>query len=415
VTHNAIHAAELCLAQGRPERAVSLVAPLLASSSEHAPAWLVMARAKLALGDGEQALHAAGMALSLRPDWPAALVVLSDVLERLGKVSEAIDAARQAVALDPYNPYWHNALAGLLLHTTGWPELAEHHARMALSLNPECAAFHVTYGAVLMGMRRRRRARQAMLTALRLEPDNATAHHNLAILDSRGDHPLAVSAPVRAAEGFASALRADPREKLSRIGLDAALRSGYLRTFGIAALLSLLAVRLNYTGEPAAARAVAAAGVLASAGYGTWFVWRLNPALRARLRGMLTAGRQRWFLGVAGVTVPVLVAAVVGPTAWLQALLWTAVATAAIGVLGAIATMPSETQLAEAHGRPAERLAPLRIIGAVCLIGGLVGLAPGLVRGGFWLVGSVICFAIGVVAIVIVRRAEAAADSGSLD
>ncbi len=133
---------------GRPEEALQAAAAASAAAPERPDTHRQRALALSTLGRHEPACEASEVAVSLDSHGPSTLVVHAAVLQAAGALHAASEAARWAVAVAPGEPAGHLLVADI------------HHA----------------LGDI-------RTARAAYTEVLRLEPDNAVARHDLAVLD----------------------------------------------------------------------------------------------------------------------------------------------------------------------------------------------------------------------------------------
>jgi len=166
-----------------PAEAVRALEPVLAADPSSAEAWLLMARLRLALDENQAALEAANKAIALAPDNARALATASRALSLLGRHDDAVTMAYRAVVVEPKNPLWHDRVAWALLTADRQFADAEQAARTAIGLDPDEAHYYFTHGLALDALGHTDQARQALLTSLRMEPDNATAQHRLAVLN----------------------------------------------------------------------------------------------------------------------------------------------------------------------------------------------------------------------------------------
>jgi hypothetical protein len=252
---------------------------------------------------------------------------------------------------------------------------------VAVALAPDCADHHVTLGVALAARGRRGEAREALLTALRLDPQDSDARRQLAVLDVEGRNPLAAGRLADAATGFADALRTDPREQASRLGLDLTLRTFLIRTAWLLLLLCVFAARLASNGEPGWARVLAVLGVALPVAYAWRFVDGLDRGLRQYLVSLLTTGRRRPAAIGAGVSTVLMVSAVAAPTSWVSGLL---VSAAVAALLVRILTTAETNDHARAAGVPVPYVlgtVSLSLIGGLTGLVGLFILAVGLSEG----------------------------------
>jgi Flp pilus assembly protein TadD len=142
-----------------------------------------MARLRLALDENQAALEAANKAIALAPDSAGALATASRALSLLGRHDDAVTMAYRAVIVEPKNPLWHDRVAWALLAAERQFADAEQAARTAIGLDPEEPHYYFTHGAALEALGHTDQARQALLTSLRMEPENPMAQHRLAVLN----------------------------------------------------------------------------------------------------------------------------------------------------------------------------------------------------------------------------------------
>jgi Flp pilus assembly protein TadD len=175
-----------------PAKAAALLETVLAADPESAAGWILMARIRLVLDQVEAALEAAGRAIPLAPEDARPLATASRALTLLGRHDEAVTMAYRAVIVEPKNPLWQDRVAWALLAADRQIADAEQAARTAISLDPGEAHYYFTHGVVLDALGHTDQARQALLTSLRLEPENPVAQHRLAVLNGearRADEP----------------------------------------------------------------------------------------------------------------------------------------------------------------------------------------------------------------------------------
>jgi tetratricopeptide (TPR) repeat protein len=118
--------------------------------------------------------------IALQPGLPEAHLNLGELHTQRGQSDLALDSYRQALA---HRPDWPDALCGLAetLRRIDIVE-AESACRRAIALDPHRSASFVTLGQVLRERGRPLDAEEAYRTALRMNPANAAASYNLAIL-----------------------------------------------------------------------------------------------------------------------------------------------------------------------------------------------------------------------------------------
>ncbi|MFC7274204.1 tetratricopeptide repeat protein [Paractinoplanes rhizophilus] len=166
-----------------PAEAARTLEPVLAADPASVDGWNLMARLRLALDDNQGALEAANKAIALAPDDSRALATASRALTLLGKHEDAVTMAYRAVIAEPGNPLWHDRVAWALLAADRQFADAEQAARTAIGLDPNEPHYYFTHGVALEALGHVDQARQAMLTSLRMEPENPVAQHRLAVLN----------------------------------------------------------------------------------------------------------------------------------------------------------------------------------------------------------------------------------------
>lgn len=185
---------------------MTLLAPVVGEEPGNVDAWLLLARARLALGRPDQALDAARAALCLEPRGVAALYWVSAAYTALGRHDLALAASAAGCAEEP-----------------GHPRLAERHGRALLAAGraadaEQCLAaaaevahydadLQVAHGVALFAAGRPLSARQAYGRALRLEPGHPRALIELRRLTAAERGIVDAGSLLRVADGFAESLR----------------------------------------------------------------------------------------------------------------------------------------------------------------------------------------------------------------
>jgi Flp pilus assembly protein TadD len=163
--------------------AIAVLEPVLAADPSSVAGWNLMARLRLAADQAPAAFDAANRAIALAPDNPRSLATASRALSLLGRHEEAVTMAYRAVIVEPVNPLWHDRVAWALLAADRQFADAEQSARTAIGLDPNEAHYYFTHGVTLDALGHSDQARQALLTSLRMEPENPVAQHRLAVLN----------------------------------------------------------------------------------------------------------------------------------------------------------------------------------------------------------------------------------------
>jgi Tfp pilus assembly protein PilF len=362
--------------RGDAAAAADLLGPVLAAEPDNVRALVLMTHAQLALKRPELAHHAAHQAVRIAPESAEVLSALSRALTGLTRHADAVRLATDAARIEPENAYRHNRLAWALLGDGGRAAEAEQATARAIRLDPNEADFRITYAMVMKQLNRTDRAREALHDALRLEPDNAVARHELATLDVTHRNPFALGRLARGASGMAGALRADPTQQASRFMLDVALRRFLVYAAIVLALLAYIGWRVLEFSVPGA-RLLAAAAALAPVGFAVYFVGRLDRSLRTYLITVLTYGRQRIAAVMAAVSTALLLTAIVAPQAWLSWLLGLA---AAGGFTARLLTVSASNAHVRSAGVDVPRIstATLVIVAAGTGVLGLASLLGGV-------------------------------------
>ena len=145
----------------------------------------LLAQALSGLEDVPAALHHARAAVSLEPESADALELLALTLAEAGEDAQAREAAVRAVHLAPDEWLSHALYAHVLLVGNGGRaalDEAERAARRAIELGPHEPAPHVCFGIVRWRRDDVAMAEQAFQHALTLDPSDADAQRNLALL-----------------------------------------------------------------------------------------------------------------------------------------------------------------------------------------------------------------------------------------
>jgi Flp pilus assembly protein TadD len=288
-THRgALARAEALLGLGRAAEARAHVVDVLAADPRNATALRQLARCQAAIGELDDALTTARRAIAAEPEAEHGHRVLSHVLLKRRDFTGAVRAARQALHLAPDNWRGHLSLVEALRRVDG--PSAYTAARRLVELAPQEPDAHIAYGSAAAAAGDRVTARRSFERALALDPSNATARNNLAVLDMRE------KAWRRALAGFRASQRMDPTQQLARTNLDRLIgmvtgllvsgmlvtglplilvRTGMSRSGYLVAGISLLLLWAGFVAW--------AARVLRSAGRYALVVQRREPRLRVLL------------------------------------------------------------------------------------------------------------------------------------
>ncbi len=282
--HSAVERAAALGDLSRWAEAAQLLASALAGDPQNYRALCLLSLARLNLGAYEDSVHAAAAASSAAPDQEWAYRLASISLSKLGRHDEAIAMARRSVALAPHQSTTYRALAQTLVAARRNLDEARAVAEWGLALAPTSPDAHVSVGNVAAADGRRADAEAAFQRALALDPDNTSAHNELARLHLGRRRFGSPGHLALAAGGFATAVRADPRAQTSRRNLDLVVHLFLARTayliFVVAFIASKLTDSSTSTSTSPVVRAVPALLLIVPAWYAVRFLSRLTPPLR---------------------------------------------------------------------------------------------------------------------------------------
>jgi tetratricopeptide (TPR) repeat protein len=286
--------AETLFNLGRFAEARQRVADVLAADPSNAAAMRLLARCHTALREYREAVRVAHAAVAAEPTSSHGHRVLAHALNSAGDRWAATNAAHEAVRLAPHSWHAHLMLAECLRH--GDPYAALSCAARARELAPLEPAIHITYGVIQHRLGRTDEARAAYLKALELDPEHASAHNNLAVLDRKDRRWL------RALSGFRTSLRNNPQDPLARANMVSTivLLLGYLCTaaLGTAVIVTILSVVLS----GATLRIVSGGVIVALLATVAALVGRARRRIGpAAFRSVRADHRVSWALGVFGV------------------------------------------------------------------------------------------------------------------
>jgi Flp pilus assembly protein TadD len=242
------------LHHGRAGKAATLLTPVVGQEPDNVGAWQLMARARLQLGQFDQALAAARAALRVDPQGLESLYWVSAAYTALGRHDLAIAAATTACAEDPGNPRLAERRGRALL-AAGRVGDAELVLRSAVEFAHYDPALHIVHGIALFAAGRPLSAREAYGRALRLDPANTRAHAELRRLTQAERSIVDAASLVRVTDDFAESLR------IRAGGRRTAAQSGVLRHFA-AVVLVVCAVALVVLGAVGLSRAAVVPGAL---------------------------------------------------------------------------------------------------------------------------------------------------------
>jgi Flp pilus assembly protein TadD len=194
------------LLHGRAGQAATLLAPVVGEEPGNVDAWLLLARAHLALHQPGPALDAARAAVRLEPRGIESLYWVSVAYSTSGRHELAISAAATACGEDPGNPRLFERHGRALLQAGRTGE-----AVRVLATAAEIAHYdpdvHVAHGVALFAAGRPMSAREAYATALGLDPSHPAAAAEMRRLTDAERRIVDAGTLVRVTDEFAEAQR----------------------------------------------------------------------------------------------------------------------------------------------------------------------------------------------------------------
>ena len=170
-----------CFHQGRYGESARTARATLEENPRRVDTHVLLAKVHLALQEPRQALTSLRRALEIDPGSGMANYEYGRLLYGQGHYAGAAEHFRRALPARPHDFRLHYQL-GRALHQAGKAEaaIARYQQALALERRPEAL---VAIGALHLVEGRTQRARSHFLQALELDPDNAEAHVNLALID----------------------------------------------------------------------------------------------------------------------------------------------------------------------------------------------------------------------------------------
>ncbi len=263
--------------ESSPASAMRLLAPHLAAEPDDWYALCLAAQALIALDDCERSLEMSRRAAELNPsdDWPVRLQAIAH--RNAGHTLAAPRIARRSVLVNPANWQTHYLVASTDLWADAATAQSMLAAEKARELAPDEPSTHNLVGQVALALGRSRLAIRSFEQALRLDPENSIAQHELARAHLRR---FRIGKSVT---GFLAAGRLDPSLPQTRINLHAiAIRAVQLLHYTI-----FVAFLIGQALPPVAAALVAVIGIGAAA----WARYRGGPALMRFVAGLWRSDR----------------------------------------------------------------------------------------------------------------------------
>ena len=175
-------------AEGDPHRALEHFEAALTIQPGIGPALLFSAEAHEALGETETALSEYEEALTVDPTLGLAYLRMARILQYDGRGPEALDLLREAAQHNPQDVSVRLMLANALGRSGAQAERAQEYARV-IDLKPDLWVAHYQVGKAHLQAQDYAAARDALLRAAELAPDQAAVRQALgAALSGLGEH-----------------------------------------------------------------------------------------------------------------------------------------------------------------------------------------------------------------------------------
>lgn len=211
---SSLQRAKAALDLRRPEEALRHLDRALANAPHDDRLWCLRAQAMLQLDRPAEALDAARRASGLDPteEWSHRLA--SVALVNLGRTKEAVEEAREAVRLAPHLPIVRVQLAQAMATLPELRRSAYDEALAAVTLDPTEPECHLVVADTARKLGWTRQAEAAYRQVLTMDPGNAAAMNNLAVLR------LQQGRTGEALSGFTAAAAHDPRMEVARRNVE---------------------------------------------------------------------------------------------------------------------------------------------------------------------------------------------------
>lgn len=145
-------------------------------------AWANIAALQNNSGRPEEALRLIDRALKLRPDYPEGWIIKGYALAATGNLDEAESHYRRALQSVPNEARWLLLLADLLQRQNRHTEAEEVYDRIT-AVRPGYVDARLSAGAHAASQQKFEKAREHWAAALRFDPKNEAARHNLRVLE----------------------------------------------------------------------------------------------------------------------------------------------------------------------------------------------------------------------------------------
>lgn len=163
----------------RPQEAEELLRAVLATDPADARALRSLARALGLLGRRDEQAATARKAIAADPANVSGYTILSDSLHEQGDYQGAVEAGQLAVQVESNSALAHYVLGRAYLGGKRSPAQALIEANWAITLDPQSSSAHNLRGAAQAALGQRDAAEESYRTAVRLNPNSATALSNI--------------------------------------------------------------------------------------------------------------------------------------------------------------------------------------------------------------------------------------------
>ena len=213
-----IERAQLLLEQGRAKDAASALKNVLEQDPENDGALSLLARCYFDDEAVEEGIQIIQRAISLDPHNSYYFYLLAFGYYKNNQTVNASESVRKAIQLNPYYAEFYGLLSFILLSTKAFEKSLEA-ANEGLALEADNITCLNARSRALNKLRRTDDAFQTMQHALAYDPDNEMTHNTMGWnLLEKGRHK-------EASTHFLEALRLNPNQESSKVGLKEALKS----------------------------------------------------------------------------------------------------------------------------------------------------------------------------------------------
>jgi tetratricopeptide (TPR) repeat protein len=183
--NSAVARARYLLDLGRHEQAEAELRQALAAEPDDLKAMRLLALTLLITDRPAEMLEVTRRMLASHPEDGDSHRLHGLAMARLGRDVESVTASREAVRKQPANPQGYVAMAHALARTAPASDAGLEAAKKAVELDPHRASSHMVLRNVLVRRGQLAEAEEANLTAIAIDPTNASWRFALAVLRLR--------------------------------------------------------------------------------------------------------------------------------------------------------------------------------------------------------------------------------------